>query len=293
MNVQLIYLLLYAILFLSCQGKHQGTSDLLPYVVQDALTSPAEFAGGTITTMNGICFSNDGRTLFTSGLLEDTLTNGRALAGIYQRQFLDSTWSEPELIDFGMDAYHPVLSVDNSRLFFNSRSHPDSMDVSIPHNIWFSEKTESGWSTPQMVPVINSENYDSYPSVARNNNIYFNSDRKGGKGGMDFYVSRFTDGKYQEPEKLEALNSIHAENDLVVDPDEQFIIFNRYIDSTRQVDLFISFFENEEWGEPKAINSLNTDKWELTPTLSPEGRYFFYELDSRIMQVDLEVVLTD
>lgn len=72
-------------------------------------------------------------------------------------------------------------------------------------------------------------------------------------------------------------------HDLVVDPDERFIIFNRYVDATRTLDLFISFRQGNEWSEPRALSDLNEDdRWELTPTLSPNGRHFFFEVDGRL-----------
>ena len=118
--------------------------------------------------------------------------------------------------------------------------------------------------------------------------MYFNSDREGGKGGMDIYVSNYVNGEYQEPINLKTLNSDQTENDLVVDPEEKFIIFNRYIDSIKALDLYISYREGEDWGKPRALDKINSPKkWELTPSLSPEGKYFFYELDGKIMQIDL------
>lgn len=69
----------------------------------------------------------------------------------------------------------------------------------------------------------------SYPSLARNNNLYFNLTRNGGQGGMHVYVSNFENGSYLDPIALKALNSSDEENDLVIYPDVRFIIFNRYI----------------------------------------------------------------
>ena len=109
---------------------------------------------------------------------------------------------------------------------------------------------------------------------------------------MDIYLSKYIDGQYQEPINLELLNSAHTENDLVVDPEEGFIIFNRYIDSTNALDLYISFSNGKEWSTPVLLEQINqTDEWELTPTLSPDGNYFFYELNGKIMQYELAKLL--
>ena len=88
------------------------------------------------------------------------------------------------------------------------------------------------------------------------------------------------------------MNSSDAENDLVVDPDQRFIIFNRYEDAAKGLDLFISFNREGSWSQPVSLDQINTSEdWELTPTLSPDGRYFFYELNGKIMQYDLDELL--
>jgi len=262
-----------------------------PYYESNKSDTPIEFANGEIETTNGISFTKDGHCLYTSMPIEEKFTNGRNFAAIFKRDYKDGKWSNPKLVDFEikLDAYHPVLSYDNQTMLFHSRSHPDTVNLSIPHNIWYSTRKKKGWSVPKMIKAVNSQSYDSYPTIAKNRNLYFNSDRPGGKGGMDIYMSKFTNGKYQEPVNIEILNSINVENDLTVDPKERFIIFNRYVSETMEIDLFISHKTGNEWQEPIELDVINQqDEWELTPTLSPDGKYFFYELNRKIMQIELD-----
>lgn len=282
------------LLLISCKQDAQRSLTPHPYTLLYELEEPIIFAKDEITTRNGINFSKEGSTLYTSWQQPKKFDNGRFYSGIFESQYEAGKWTKPKGIQFGLDidAYHPVLSMNNNTLFFNSRSHLDSANKSIPHNIWATHRTPSGWSIPEMVKGINSLSYDSYPSIARNNNLYFNSDREGGKGGMDFYVSYFINGKYQEPINIERLNSSDVENDLVVDPDERFIIFNRYINSTKEIDLFISFRKDNEWTTQRKLDNINSpNDWELTPTLSPDGKYFFYESNHNIMQIDLAALI--
>lgn len=282
-----IFLLLGTQLLVSCK------QELPPYTTTNPLNEPVLFAEQALTTRNGINFSKDGRTIYLSNQLEQKFDNGRFYAGIFVSHYENGNWTTPKRLKFGLeiDAYHPVLSIDNQRLFFNSRSHLDSINKSIPHNIWVMHRTSDGWGKAEMVHGVNSSTYDSYPSIARNNNLYFNSDRPGGKGGMDIYVAHFVNGQYQEPINLAIINSPEVENDLVVDPDEQFIIFNRYIHATKDLDLFISFNKEDQWTAPRKLDEINSpDKWELTPTLSPNGKYFFYEVENQIMQIDLAML---
>lgn len=275
------------VLLTSCNGGKP------PYHRQEALSEPTPFSS-EITTTNGIAFSPEGKVLYTSSNLADTFANGRKAAGIFQHRFSNGKWNSPELMPIKglMDAYHPVLSADGQRLFFNSRSHPDSADTYLKHDICYMEKTGEGWSAPRAIEAIRTSDYESYPSVAANGNLYFNSDRPGGKGGMDFYMSAFIDGLYTTLVRLGAINSANEENDLVVDPQERFIIFNRYEHASKSIDLWISFREEGGWATPKKLAVVNkNDQWELTPSLSPDGKYFFYELNGRIMQVDLSAVI--
>lgn len=287
-------LLVAALVVSAGAGCRQGErSSSHPYAVHEEVTEPIVFAGGAITTTNGIAFSDEGNVLYISNPIEKTFDNGRSYSAIFRCRFESGEWAEPEPMGWksDIDAYHPVLSADGERLFFNSRSHPERRNEYLPHNIWTSQKTPGGWSEPEMLEGVSSPGYDSYPSLTRGNDLYFNSDRAGGEGGMDLYVSRFVAGSYQEPVNLRRLNSADAENDLVVDPDERFIIFNRYIESTREVDLFIAFREEGNWSSPRKLDRISLPgRWELTPSLSPDGRYFFFEVDHRIMQVDARVV---
>ena len=266
--------------------------DLPPYHLEHGSVIPSIFADGKITTTNGINFSEDGNMLYTSKTIAKNSKSGTPFAAIFTSEYNDGIWREPQQILFPIDAYHPVLSHDQKKLYFNSRSHPDTLDKFIKHNIWVSERLDGNWSEPELLNAVNSPYYDSYPSIAKSGNVYFNSDRPGGNGGMDIYVSKSEAGKLMQPINLSSINSKHVENDLVVDPLERFIIFNRYIDSTRSIDLYVSFQEKDTWSTPVLLQHVNEDnQWELTPSLSPEGSYFFYEVDNKIMQINLEMIL--
>lgn len=274
------------VLLLSCSDNSKKKYS---YSNSEQLKTPIVFSD-SISTTNGIQFSPDGNELYVSRLISDTFDNGRNWAAIFYSTFYDE-WSEFKKIDLPIDAYHPVLSVDGQKLYFNSRSHPDSANKYLKHDIWFMDRTKNGWSNPTQAFELNSKAYDSYPSITQSGNIYFNSDREGGLGGMDIYVSKFVNGKYQPPVNLRSINSTDAENDLVVDPKERFIIFNRYLAAENEISLFVSYKDGEVWSKPEFIGINKNEVWELTPSLSPDGNYFFYEIDGIIMQVDLAAII--
>ncbi|HNP24376.1 MAG TPA: OmpA family protein [Panacibacter sp.] len=91
-------------------------------------------------------------------------------------------------------------------------------------DLYISYNTPTGWSEPiNMGANINTGFWESSPSVAPDKNaIYFSSDRPGGYGGRDLYVSyRSTSGKWSPAENMgpgintngdEIAPFIHADN---------------------------------------------------------------------------------
>jgi outer membrane protein OmpA-like peptidoglycan-associated protein/tetratricopeptide (TPR) repeat protein len=68
-------------------------------------------------------------------------------------------------------------------------------------DLYISYQTPQGWSEPiNLGPQINTEFWESSPSLSSDKNtLYFSSDRPGGYGGKDLYVShRLPNGKWTE-----------------------------------------------------------------------------------------------
>ncbi len=91
-------------------------------------------------------------------------------------------------------------------------------------DLYISYNTPTGWSPPiNLGSNINTENWESSPSLSPDKNaLYFSSDRPGGFGGKDLYVSyRQKDGKWSPAENMgnrintagdELAPFIHADN---------------------------------------------------------------------------------
>ena len=125
--------------------------------------------------------------------------------------------------------------------------------------------------------------------------MYFRSERPGGAGAGEIYVSRSIDGRLQSPERVAALNSAANENDLSVDADQRLVVFNRYFDATREIDLFVSVRGTDgAWRAPRPLDLANTViDWELTPTLSRDGNYLYVEVSGAIVRWRLDALLTE
>lgn len=214
---------------------------------------------------------------------------------IYQITYQKGEWKVIGEVSFSsaFNDYHPVFSPDGQWIYFNSdRPKLGVSDRSMKINIWRIRIDSINQQEPEFLYAINTEHHESYPSISSTGTLYFNSDRPGGKGSMDIYKSEWKIDHFSNPVPVIELNTEESENDLVVDPLEGFIIFNRYHFNTNEIDLYVSTFQDGEWLEAKPVSSLNNEGvWELTPTLAPDGKYFFYEVNGMIKVAKIECLM--
>jgi hypothetical protein len=257
---------------------------------------PSVFADGRITTVNGIAFDEAGTSLFVSAWQPDLDSRGRRRARIQEWRHDGRDWTGPFPAPFSSryTDYQPVYSPDRRRLYFQSTRPVPGDTVEVLQDLWFVERSGTGWSGPRFLAELNTEAREGYPAPLADGTLYFNSDRPGGRGLQDFYRARQVDGRFLPPEPVAELNTPDSENDLFVDPRGRFLIFNRFIEATRSIDLYITFPTGEGWGPPRLLDNVNDTTpaaWELTPSVSPDGRFFFYTCDGVIRRVDLGALI--
>ena len=100
-----------------------------------------------------------------------------------------------------------------------------SKDGSLMMRIYYSKKEGGAWSEPQPVFPVNDEAYaDCHPAISIDGDkLFFSSNRTGGQGGMDIYVSYRVGESWSEPVNLgtgvntsgnDAFPFVHADNSL-------------------------------------------------------------------------------
>jgi Tol biopolymer transport system component len=256
-----------------------------PYASDAPLPEPVVFGEGVISTGDydlNSAFTPDGKTVYFTKSAQSggSLVAGR-LAVIVFSQFRKGKWQMPEVASFSgqYNDYDPFVTADGAKLFFTS-DRPAPGKEKRDFDIWYVEKTVSGWSEPRNAgPPVNSVANEFYPSVARDGTLYFGSDRAGGAGGSDIYRARFVDGNYTGPENLgPSINTESYENDNYIAPDQSWLVFA----STRpgglgDNDLYISYNENGSWTKAKNLGApINSAGREFCPMGSPDGKYFFF-----------------
>jgi len=107
------------------------------------------------------------------------------------------------LSDIGNPTYFYDKSSDKTEIYFSAAKSDDkTKNIDIYYSFKFADDK---WSNPIGIDTdINTSSFESNPYISDNGNILlFVSDRNGGYGGLDIYISyRNLDGSWQVPENL-------------------------------------------------------------------------------------------
>lgn len=147
----------------------------------------------------------------------------------------------------------------------------------------------SEWSTPVNIGApINSPALDAGSMLTKDGlAFYHNTDRAGGLGGQDIWVSEreCTDDPWGTPVNLTVLNSPAADQTVAISPDGHYLL----LASARPgglggIDMYVSYrsdkHDNFGWGAPVNVGAgINTSDNELGPAFIRERNaikvYFF------------------
>jgi len=266
-------------------------------------TTPKVFAPGIVSTNKSefnAAFSPNGKEFFFS-VNEPSGRETMMFMKCENNQWMfmkceNNQWTPPQSAPFvsNQNDCDPFFSHDGSRLYFISTRTKKNDERSKDWDIWYVERTNSGWSEPRNLgPPVNSHQDEYYVSLK--GTIYFASNRTGSYGSFDIYRSRYVDGHYLEPENLGgSINTKYLEHDPFIAPDESYLLFTS-VDRPGGFgagDLYISFHRKEgTWTEAKNLGkAINTSGYDFCPMVSPDGKYFLFTRKGNIYWVSMEVI---
>ncbi|MEX0856188.1 MAG: hypothetical protein WD056_01345 [Gemmatimonadota bacterium] len=106
------------------------------------------------------------------------------------------------VINSGSRDAEPTFTADGNTMYFNcdDRNGRTGSDICVAH------RQGGGWTEPEVVPApISTEYMEVEPLLSPDGSqLYLMSNRPGGLGGMDIWVSTMVDGAWGEPENLGA-----------------------------------------------------------------------------------------
>jgi len=267
--------------------------------------APEIFAPGIISTdLDESCgsFSPDGQTFYF--VQRGAYTTSPPISLICFAELRGGKWTHPEVAPFSgtfLDA-SPYVSPDGKRLFFSSRRPTKSNPNGRDWNIWFVDRIDGHWSDPQELGQLKTAKNDTNPAVAADGTTYFASDRDSAPGYFHIYRTRLTNGKYEQPEKLgPEINSGDAEINPYISPDQKVLIFASYRKDNPagggnhydRANLYVSVNRDGHWTPARHLeHGINTTASEGNPTMSPDGKWFYFTSERSLFEVPMKQKLT-
>ena len=188
------------------------------------------------------------------------------------------------------------VSADGRIMIFTSCDKRDSYGSC---DLYISKKTGDVWSRPKNLgKSVNSRYWESQPSLsADGKTLYFSSNRVGGKGGRDLWVSRNIEGKWSTPINLgDRINTAKDETTPFIHPNGRTLFYsaNGFV-GLGGFDLYRSVMDDTLWTKPINLGyPINTHKDEVAIVLAADGRtaYFAKEEQKNYEILDSKIVRT-
>ena len=139
-------------------------------------------------------------------------------------------------------------------------------------------------------PIVNSAAHDSSPSISVDGlELYFNSNRPGGSGGTDIWVTRRAaiDDEWGEPVNLGPIvNSPATEGAVSISADALALYFHDWGDPRLggfgETDLWVTtrLTTDHDWAMPVNLGAkVNSPAHDATPVVSADGLELYFESD--------------
>jgi hypothetical protein len=231
----------------------------------------------------------------TLAALLDAATVGRSRGSAGAAQLRFGGWSEP--VNLGAPPNSaardagPFISRDGLRLYFGAMGRKDSLggfDLYVSRRA----RINAPWGAPQNLgPTLNTSANEQCPALSTDESqLYFYSDKPGGLGGFDLYVSRRRntrdESSWQPPENLgSTVNSEAADQGPYLLEDEATKAVTLFFSSNRPGgpgldDIYASTLQpNGAFGPPRIVLELSTPSRDLRPATRRDGLEMFLDSD--------------
>ena len=181
--------------------------------------------------------------------------NGLPYLGLYKARLKSPTEIEqvevfsPILVDDNANEGTPTFSKDGKTMVFARGNSGKSKDPSPDVDLYISSQRDGIWSVPERLPISDSLGWDGSPSFSRDGkSLYFSSNRRGGKGGLDLYRAPMDNsGRFGKPINLgSSINTRGNELFPYVSEDGKLFFSSDGHPSLGGLDIFVATRRDEE-----------------------------------------------
>lgn len=187
----------------------------------------------------------------------------------------------------------PTLSADGRFIIFASCNHPNSYGSC---DLFYSLKVGNNWLPPRNLgSSINTKAWETQPSLsADGTELYFVSNREGGKGGMDIWHSKLlqidsnNEMLWSVPQNL-SINTTKNEISPFIHSDNETLYFssNGYSEK-EQFDIYISRKQDTTFTTPENIGApVNTPSDELGFVVNAAGTTAYFSSNRNGISKDI------
>ncbi len=184
---------------------------------------------------------------------------------IFSRKRIDNEWSDEYEMDLLIDkensyAMEPFPSNDGNKLFY-------TLCDSLGCDIWFVQKVRNKWVNPTKLDSDLNKDVVFYSTFTQNGDMYYTNVSK-----RKTFMAELNNGNYNKISEA-GFGGAHA----FPSPDGSFVVVNSKGEYGRS-DIFV-YFKNDDnsWSVPINLGrNVNTGCSESCPSISPDGRYLFF-----------------
>lgn len=203
---------------------------------------------------------------------------------IFQSAYINQNWIPAKMLDNKVNTPtenegSPSIAANGNLLFFTACNRPN---VFGSCDIFYTYFNGKDWTNSTGInKPINTTYWDAQPCFAADGRtMYFSSDRPGGSGGKDIWVSYLDEQlRWSEPQNLgKEINTPLDEQTPFIHPDGKTLYFasNGHV-GLGMNDIFMSTHENGQWTTPKNLGfPINTEKDEMGMFVSTDGSKAYF-----------------
>lgn len=298
-----------ALLFIANTGQ-DGALSLLYTSREIDWAAPVDMPKHVTSRLNfmkGYALSADGKKMYYTCAKTPTIGG----YDIMVTELKGSTWTQPENLALPINSKTnegcPSFTPDGNTLYFMRCDKMDQYKADGCKLFSAKKKSNGQWEEPVEMPShLNTGNSQTPRIMADGETLIFSSNKNGGKGGMDLFITKLQNGSWSQPVPLDFVNT---------EKDDQYVsaaALGRYLlkeaPGARKNSEITEFLFPDELRprgltkiEGKVINEagaavpayiaavdMNTRKRAFTGRPAADGTYFLYLLEGTRYEISID-----